>query len=153
MENRIFHINDETDLHKEVIEFIRKYAPVAVIIPGLGEYQFNSTLRTNCYDKGYTGGQPDILIVNSHRYYQGLALEFKTPTGKGVISTKQTDYLKKLETSGYKCLISNDYDEIIVELLKYFNDIIYPCKFCDNKRGYKTIDKLNKHYKYFHKNI
>ena len=153
MENRTFQINDETDLHKKVIEFIRKYAPDAVIIPGLGEYQFNSTLRTNCYDKGYTGGQPDILIVNSHRYYQGLALEFKTPTGKGVISTKQTDYLKKLETSGYKCLISNDYDEIIVELLKYFNDIIYSCKFCDNKRGYKTIDKLNKHYKYFHKNI
>ena len=153
MEIKILQINDETDLHKKVIEFIRKYAPAAVTIPGLGEYQFNSTLRTNCYDKGYTGGQPDILIVNSHRYYQGLALEFKTPTGKGIISTKQTDYLKKLETSGYKCLISNDYDEIIVKLLKYFNDIIYPCKFCDNKRGYKTIDKLNKHYKYFHKNI
>jgi len=100
MENRTFHINDETDLHKKVIEFIRKYAPDAVIIPGLGEYQFNTTLRTNCYDKGYTGGQPDILIVNSHRYHQGLALEFKTPTGKGIISTKQTEYLKKLETSG-----------------------------------------------------
>jgi hypothetical protein len=38
----------------------------------------------------------------------------------------------------------------LVELLKYINDIIYPCRFCDNKIGYKTIDKLNKHYKYFH---
>ena len=89
MENTTFHINDETDLHKKVVEFIRKYAPDAVIIPGLGEYQFNSAIRTSCYDKGYLGGQPDILIINAHRYYQGLALELKTPTGKGVLSMKQ----------------------------------------------------------------
>ena len=51
MENTTFQINDETDLHKKVVQFIRKYAPDAVIIPGLGEYQFNSTIRTNCYEK------------------------------------------------------------------------------------------------------
>ena len=77
MENTTFQINDETDSHKKV-EIIRKYAPDAVVIPGLGEYQFNSTIRTNCYDKGYIGGQPDILIINAHRYYQGLALELNT---------------------------------------------------------------------------
>ena len=151
MENTIIQINDETDLHKKVVQFIRKYAPDAVIIPGLGEYQFNSTIRTNCYEKGYIGGQPDILIINAHRYYQGLAIELKTPTGKGVLSMKQHEYLKKLEVSGYKCIISNDYDEIIVELVKYIGDIVYPCRCCSNKRGYKTIEKLNKHYKYFHK--
>ena len=64
---------------------------------------------------------------------------------------KQHEYLKKLELSGYKCVISNDYDEIIVELVKYIGDIVYPCRCCSNKRGYKTIEKLNKHYKYFHK--
>ena len=107
MENKTLHINDETDLHKKVIEFIRKYAPDAVNIPGLGEYQFNSTIRTSCYDTGNTGRQPDILIINSHRYYQGLALEFKTPTGKGIISTKTpisrinlADYLEKTTTVG-----------------------------------------------------
>ena len=153
MENTQTQLINETDLHKKVVAFIRRFHPDVILIPGLGEYQTNTTIRTSCYNKGYTGGQPDILIINSHRYYQGLALEFKTPTGKGVISTKQNEYLKKLEISGYKCIISNDYDEIIVELLKYFNDIIYPCRFCDNKRGYKTIDKLNKHYVYFHKSI
>ena len=151
MESTIIRINDETDLHKQVVQFIKKYAPDAVIIPGLGEYQFNSTIRTNCYDKGYIGGHPDILVINAHRYYQGLAIELKTPTGKGVLSMKQLEYLKKLELSGYKCLISNDYDEIVVELVKYIGDILYPCKCCNNKRGYKTIEKLNKHYKYFHK--
>jgi hypothetical protein len=64
---------------------------------------------------------------------------------------KQLEYLKKLEVSGYKCLISNDYDEIVVELVKYIGDTLYPCKCGNNKRGSKTIEKLNKHYKYFHK--
>jgi len=151
MENNEFQINNETDLHKKVIQFIRKYKSDAIIIPGLGEYQFNTVIRNNCYDKGYTGGQPDILIVNSHRYYQGLAIEFKTPTGKGILSMKQYDYMNKLEVSGYKCIISNSYDDIIVELMRYFDNIMYPCKYCNNKRGYKTTEKLHKHYKYFHK--
>ena len=151
MENKIIQICDETDLHKKVVEFIRNnLQPRALIIPGLGEYQFNTTIRTNCYDKGYLGGQPDLLIIKTHRYHQGLALEFKTPTGKGILSGKQSDYLGGLEQAGFKCIVSNDYDEIILELMKYFVDIVYPCKYCRDKRSYKTIEKLNKHYRYFH---
>ena len=152
MENRTFQINDETDLHKKVVEFIRsRLKPKAIIIPGLGEYQFNHTIRTNCFEKGYLGGQPDLLIVNAHRKHQGLALEFKTPTGKGILASNQSSFLDRLEQAGFKCIVSNDYDEIVIELLQYFDDVIYPCRFCNNKRGYKTIDKLNKHYKHFHK--
>ena len=75
-------------------------------------------MRSACYDKGYKGGQPDILVINTHRYFQGLALEFKTPAGTGRVSNNQSEYLNKLEKSGYKCIISNDYDEIIMELVK-----------------------------------
>ena len=151
MENTQIQLINETDLHKKVVAFIRRFHPDVIIIPGLGEYQTNTTLRASCYNKGYSGGQPDLLIINSHRYYQGLALEMKTPTGKGILSNNQNEYLNKLELSGYKCIISNDYDEIVVELIKYFGDIMFPCKHCNNKRGYKTIEKLNNHIKYFHK--
>jgi hypothetical protein len=150
MENTQIQLINETDLHNKVVAFIRRFYPDVIMIPGLGEYQTNTTIRTSCYNKGYTGGQPDIIIINSHRCYQGLAIELKSPTGKGKLSNKQNDYLNKLELSGYKCIISNDYEEIIVEMIKYFDDIMYPCKHC-NKRGYKTIEKLNNHLKYFHK--
>ena len=151
MEDHTIQLLDENDLHKKVVEFIKRFAENAIIIPVLGEFQFTSLIRSNCYEKGYIGGQPDLLIINSHRYYQGLALEFKTPNGKGRLSAHQKLFLGKLEQAGYKCIVSNDYDLIVVELIKYFEDIIYPCKCCSGKRGYKTIDKLNKHYKYFHK--
>ena len=150
MENTQILLISEDDLHKKIVAFIRRFYPDVIKIPGLGEYQTNTTIRTSCYNKGYSGGQPDILIINSHRYYQGLALELKSPTGKGKLSNKQNEYLNKLELSGYKCIISNDYEEIIVEMIKYFDDIMYPCKHCI-KRGYKTIEKLNNHIKYFHK--
>ena len=83
---KVIQICNATDLHKKVVEFIRNcLQPRAIIIPGLGEYQFNSGIRCQCYDKGYLGGQPDLLIINTHRYHQGLALELKTPTGKRYI--------------------------------------------------------------------
>ena len=96
MENTQIQLNNETDLHKKVVQFIRRFHPDVIIIPGLGEYQTNTGLRTSCYHKGYSGGQPDILIINSHRYFQGLAIEFKTPTGKGRLSNNQNEYLSKL---------------------------------------------------------
>ena len=108
MENTQIQLVNEEDLHKKVVVFIRRFHPEVIIIPGLGEYQTNTTLRASCYNKGYSGGQPDILIINSHRYYQGLALEMKTPTGKGRLSHNQNEYLSKLELSGYKCIIAND---------------------------------------------
>ena len=36
-----------------------------------------------------------------------------------------------------------DYDYIIVQLLEYFKDVMYPCKYCCRiRRGYKTLEKL-----------
>ena len=108
MENKIIQLHDETDLHKKVIEFIRKFEPHAFIIPWLGEHQFNSIIRINCFEKRYLGGHPDILIINAHRYHQWLTLESKTPTGKTRISGKQIEYLCRLEQTRLKYIVSND---------------------------------------------
>ena len=59
----VININNEKDLHYKVIDFIKKYIKEPIIIPGLGEHQINSNLRSDAYYKGYTGGQPDILLL------------------------------------------------------------------------------------------
>ena len=84
----IININDERDLHYKVIDYIRKYIKEAIIVPGLGEHQINSNLRSDAYYKGYTGGQPDILLLNYHTKSKGLAIELKTPSGRGVVSKR-----------------------------------------------------------------
>ena len=94
--NDVININTEKDLHYKVVDYIKKYIKEAIIVPGLGEHQINSTLRTDSYLKGYKGGQPDILL-NYHTKYKGLAIEFKTPNGRGVVSENQENYMKNLE--------------------------------------------------------
>ena len=58
-----------------MVNFIRKYYPHAILIAGLGELQDTTQKRSDAYHKGYKGGQPDILIMNDHKYYNGLAIE------------------------------------------------------------------------------
>ena len=66
MENKEVSIISETDLHYKIIEYIRLYFSNIIIVPGLGEHQFNSKIRTDAYMKGYKSGAPDILILNQH---------------------------------------------------------------------------------------
>ena len=95
MENKEFIISNEKELHYKVIQFIKRFRKDVILVPGLGEHQVNSGLRSDSFYKGYTSGQPDIMILNSHRYYAGLCIELKTPTGKGITSSNQKDFFDK----------------------------------------------------------
>jgi len=142
-------ILNETNLHYKVIDFIRKYHPEAILIPGLGEHQITTTSRSDAYYKGYKGGQPDILILNRHKTFSGMVIELKTPTGKGIVSENQRNCLDALKLNNYKVLISNDYDEIIVQVMDYAKDFRLQCSLCC--RCFKTKDTLRNHLVGFHK--
>jgi prophage antirepressor-like protein len=121
---------NEFDLQTKLIEFVRKYHPEANIVVGLGELQDTSEKRIKSWRSGYTKGQCDILLANRHKKYTGLALELKSPTGWGVLSPDQKKFLERLESAGYKTLVSNDYDELVVEIQNYFRDVRTYCKHC-----------------------
>ena len=129
------NINNEKELHYKVIDIIKKYIKEPIIIPGLGEHQSNSSLRTDSYLKGYKGGQPDILLLNYHTKYRGLAIEFKTPTGRGIVSKNQENYMNNLKHNGFMTLVSCDYDEILTTIVKYSMGIRY------------TINKIKRQFR------
>ena len=147
----IININNEKELHYKVVDYIRHFIKEAVIIPGLGEHQINSGVRTDAYLKGYSSGQPDILLLNYHTHYKGLAIELKTPTGTGIISKNQGNYINVLENNGFKVLISNNYDEIITTILMYSLGIRYLIK--NTKRKFRTIASRDKYLKLHNKNV
>jgi len=142
----IININNEKELHYEVVDYIKKYIKEAIIVPGLGVHQYTSTLRSDSYMKGYIGGQPDILLLNYHTKYKGLAIEFKTPTGHGVLSKNQQNYLKQLEHNGFQTLVSDDYDLIITTILKYSLGIRYLLNA--TKRKFRSVESRNKYLKH-----
>ena len=121
---------NEFDLHVKVVEFIRRFHPEANILAGLGENQINEQMRIDSFRKGYTRGQCDLLLLNKHKKYTGMAIELKSPTGWGVVSPDQQKFLERLQKAGYKTLISCDYDEVIVQIGEYFREVQSFCEHC-----------------------
>lgn len=140
---------NERDLHFKVIDYIRKYYPDALLYAGLGELQDTSDKRIYAKRCGYIKGQSDIIINNLHKHYNGLTIELKTPNGRGVLHEKQEAFLKMSSVNGHKVLVSNDYDEIITEIINYMRDTRILCICCSRK--FKNIHTLNNHYRIIHR--
>ena len=78
--NHMIMIGNETDLHYKVVDFIRKFYPDSILVTGLGENQDTEDKRLDSYKKGYVRGQPDLMVLNYHKDFEGLGIEFKSPT-------------------------------------------------------------------------
>ena len=145
----IFKIEDEYDLHTKVVQYIRRFYPNALIIAGLGELQNSWRKRIQSWKKGYQKGQPDIIISNLHKYYNGFCIEFKTPKNNGVLSDAQKEVLKNYKNNGYKTMVSSDYDMVIKELNEYMCNVRIKCIYCNRK--FISKKTLSNHQKGFHK--
>ena len=118
MYNKI-KIECENDLHYEVVKFIRKNYPEALMIAGLGENQRTSGLRISSYKKGYSAGQVDLMLINPTRRYNSLCLEFKSPTGKRKLSDQQAEMKQRYVRNRCRYVVSNSYSEILLVVLKH----------------------------------
>ena len=132
-ETLTFRIENETDLHVKVVSFLKKRFPHSLFMATLGENQCTSRIRIDSYKKGYLCGSPDVIINNLHKHYTGLCIEFKNPNGKGILSPDQSMTLRQYQNSGFKTLISNDYDHIIEQLVEYFRDVRILCSYCPRR--------------------
>jgi hypothetical protein len=121
---KIFRIENEFDLQVKVVSYIRANFKKVILVASLGENQTTKDIRMRSRMLGYEPGTPDLIIVNSSedKKYKGFAIEFKSPTGLGIISPSQKKCLRKFKKCGYKILVSNDYDQIIEELITYLQE-------------------------------
>ena len=93
-------------------------------------------------------GYPDLIINNHHAKYSGFAIELKSPTG-GKLSENQREMMRKYQQNKFKTLVSDNYDEIIVALIRYMDDVRICCHYCCKK--FKTEESLRQHISKFHK--
>ena len=144
-----FKIENETDLHVKVVSFLKKRYPHSLFTVTLGENQDTVHKRINSFKKGYLCGSPDLIINNLHKHYTGFCIEFKSPKGNGVLSPDQTMILLQYQNNGFKILVSNDYDQIIEQIIEYFRDVRIKCSDCP--RRFITPQSLWNHIECFHK--
>ena len=78
-------------------------------------------------------GQFDITILNNHKKYNFLAVELKSPTGLGSLSSQQRNMADIYKLNNGQVLISDNYDEIILTIHEYFKDVRIKCSYCPRK--------------------
>ena len=144
----MFKTENEEDLHCKVVQLIRNFYPNVIMVPGLGENQDTPDKRINSWKKGYTKGQPDLMILDYHKDYKGLCIEFKSPT-YNYISEAQLKMKEKYCDNDYAFILSNDYDKITNLIHKYMASVRIPCKFCT--KAFRNKKTLEKHYKVIHR--
>ena len=71
----MFKIENETDLHCKIVHLLGNYYSKAVIVAGLGENQDTPSKRIDSWKKGYTKGQPDLMVLNYHKDVLSLNLQ------------------------------------------------------------------------------
>ena len=144
-----FKIENKTDLHVKVVSFLKKRYPHSLFTVTLGENQGTAFKRIDSFKKGYLRGSPDLIINNLHKHYTGFCIEFKNPNGKGILSPDQSMMLRQYQNNGFKILVSNDYDQIIEQIIEYFRDVRIKCSYCP--RRFISPQSLRNHIEFFHK--
>ena len=144
-----FKIENEMDLHVQVVSFLKKRYPHSLFTVTSGENQDTAYKRIDSSKKGYLLGSPDLMINNLHKPYTGFCIEFKSPKGNGVLSSDQSMILLQYQNNGFKTLVSNDYDQIIEQIIEYFRDVRILCSYCP--RRFISYQSLKNHIKGFHK--
>ena len=144
-----FKIENEMDLHVKVVSFLKKRYPHSLFTVTFGENQDTVHKRIDSFKKGYLRGSPDLIINNLHKHYTGFCIEFKSPKGNGVLSPDQSMILLQYQNNGFKTLVSNDYDQIIEQIIEYFRDVRILCSYCP--RRFISSQSLRNHIKFFHK--
>ena len=147
--NKMIMIGNETDLHYKVVQLIRNYYPDSILVAGLGENQDTEEKRLDSYKKGYARGQPDLMILDYHKEYKGLCIEFKSPTNNYCVTESQLKMKEKYRNNDYAFILSNDYDKISKLIHKYMAGVRIICKYCP--KAFRNKKTLNKHYNVIHR--
>ena len=147
--NKMIMISNEKELHYKVVQLIRKYYPDAILVAAMGENQDIEEKRLDSYRKGFQRGTPDLMILDYHRDYKGLCIEFKSPTNNYQVSESQLKMKEKYKKNDYAFLLSNDYDSICKKIHQYMEGVRIPCEYC--VKVFCNKKTLSNHHKYFHR--
>jgi len=135
-------VGREDELHYAIANHIRKQYPDATINAGIGEHLTTDHARMDAYLKGYTGGQPDMIIIRGlpNGFQDVLAIELKNPNKKGRLSIKQQEYIDDLELNcKVQTIVGCEYDDIILRIHDHYKDVFSRAEQSSLKRKHSNF--------------
>ena len=88
-------------------------------------------------------------LMSKSKRNESFRLKTNPLKGNGVLSPDQSMILLQYQNNGFKILVSNDYDQIIEQIIEYFRDVRLLCSYCP--RRFISPQSLSNHIKIFHK--
>ena len=115
-------IETENDLHYNIVSFIRKKYPEALMIAGLGENQTTEATRIESWKKGYMAGQCDLMLLNPTSKFNSLCIELKDPKGHNLITDKQKKMKDMYIKNKCKYIVSRSVTDVCYEIIKHMDE-------------------------------
>ena len=143
-------IVNQTQLHYKLVDLIRTFYPNTILVAGLGENQDTEDKRLDSYKKGCMRGQPDLMVLDYHKDFDGLCVEFKSPTNIYRVLDAQKDMKKRYVDNGYVYILSYNYDKVSKAVHEYMRGIRVPSKYC--YKVFHSKETRKTHYKVIHRN-
>jgi hypothetical protein len=148
-------VHSERQLHDEVVKHLRSHHKGVRVSPGLGEIQVTANAgvvvadrRLECWSKGYQKGQPDLILHQRSGNFSGLAIELKSPTGCGIVSAEQQQWLDDMCLAGYQAAVCDDLHETIGLIDEFLRNARVCYRHCGN--SFKTQKTLGRHLENMH---
>ena len=94
-------------------------------------------------------GQADLMVLNYHKDFKGLCIEFKSLTNVYQVLVAQKEIKKRCLENGYAFILSNNYDKISKDIQEYMRGIRVSRKYCEKLVHSKETRKT--HYRVVHK--
>lgn len=71
--------------------------------------------------------------MNNHLEYNGMCIDFKSPSNNSRVSKEQLKMKKRYKLHGFRFIIVSDYDARVFHLNEYMRGLRMKCQHCPNQ--------------------
>ena len=108
----------EHDIQVQLVGLLESIEPKPLYTATVGGVRLAIHTAKKMKEAGYSKGVPDLLIFEPRGMYNGLAIEVKTEKGRP--SAEQKDWIRSLNSKGWRAEICKGLDECLDVIHEYF---------------------------------
>ena len=109
----------EHDIQVAIVGLLESIEPTPLYSATVGGVRLAIHTAKKMKEAGYSKGVPDMLVYEPRGMYAGLAIEVKTEKGRA--SDEQKEWIRQLNSKGWRAEICKCFEECADVICEYFD--------------------------------
>ena len=109
----------EHDIQVAIVGLLESIEPTPLYSATVGGVRLAIHTAKKMKEAGYSKGVPDMLVYEPRGMYAGLAIEVKTEKGRA--SDEQKEWIRALNSKGWRAEICKGFEECADVICEYFD--------------------------------